>query len=121
MDEFQECFHLRNRLVAERILDDDFALELVHPTAVRLPRDRWFQMLEDYIVHAWEVQQQFLTIDGDCAVNLQLVLMKATVLGEDRSGLFIISDTWRRRDQSWRLWRRHSTPITAGSMPAARS
>lgn len=121
MDEFQKCVEFRDRLLAEQILDEDYALELVYPTAVRMPRDRWLEVLEDYVVHAYEVQQRVLTIDGDCAAVLQLVLMHATVLGEDRSGQFVISDTWRRRDEVWRLWRRHSTPITAGDLAAARS
>jgi hypothetical protein len=42
--------------------------------------------------------------------------MKATVLGEDRSGLFVISDVWRRGEQGWRVWRRHSTPLSAGAL-----
>ena len=39
------------------------------------------------------------------------------LLGQDRSGTFVITDTWRRRADGWRLWRRHSTPMTAGPMP----
>lgn len=121
MDDFQKCVESRDQLLAEQILDEDYSLELVHPTAVRMPRDRWLEVLEDYVVHAYVVQQRVLTVDGDCAVVLQLVLMQATVLGKDRSGQFVISDIWRRRDEVWRLWRRHSTPVTAGDMPAMRS
>ena len=121
MNEFQRCVEVRDRLLAEQILDEDFALELVHPATFRMSRDRWLEVLEDYVVHAYEVQQRVLAIDRDCAVVLQLVLMQATVLGEDRSGQFVISDTWRRRNEAWRLWRRHSTPITAGDMPGVRS
>jgi hypothetical protein len=45
--------------------------------------------------------------------------MSATVLGEDRSGTFIITDVWRHRSDGWRVWRRHSTPMFAGDMPGA--
>jgi hypothetical protein len=45
--------------------------------------------------------------------------MHAIVLGEDRSGLFVISDVWRRRGGSWKVWRRHSTPLAAGVTPGA--
>jgi hypothetical protein len=41
-------------------------------------------------------------VDGDCAAVLQRVRMSATVLGEDRSGQFVISDVWRRRGGSWK-------------------
>jgi hypothetical protein len=43
--------------------------------------------------------------------------MNATVLGVDRSGLFVLSDIWLRGDDGWRIWRRHSTPLAAGVMP----
>ncbi len=56
--------------------------------------------------------------DGDTAAILQRVTLRATVLGEDRSGILVISDVWRH-DGSWRLWRRHSTPLAAGRMPGA--
>lgn len=55
--------------------------------------------------------------DGDYAAVLHRDRMRATVLGEDRSGVFVLSDVWRRRDERWRLWRRHSTPLGAGAMP----
>jgi hypothetical protein len=45
------------------------------------------------------------------------VQVRATVLGEDRSGPFVTSDLWRLRGDSWRIWRRHSTPLLAGAMP----
>ena len=115
--DFQRCIESRDRSVAEEILDEDFALELVQPTLARMPRERWLAVLSDYVIHSYEVQEQIVSIDGDCAVALHRALMRATVLGDDRSGLFVISDTWQRRDGSWRLWRRHSTPLAAGNMP----
>lgn len=120
MDDFQRCVETRDRLRAEEILDEDFALELVKPSVVRMPRKRWLEVLDDYVVHAYEVQEQVLSLDGDHAVLLQRVLMQATVVGEDRSGYFVLSDIWRLRDGTWRLWRRHSTPVSAGGMPSAR-
>jgi hypothetical protein len=43
--------------------------------------------------------------------------MTATVLGQDRSGIFIVSDVWLSGADGWRIWRRHSTPFSAGAMP----
>jgi ketosteroid isomerase-like protein len=121
MDDFQRCIEERDQARAEQILDDDYVLELVQPSVARMPRDRWLEVLPDYLVHAYEVQEQVLSVEGDCAVILQRVLMEATVLGEDRSGCFVLSDVWRLREGTWRLWRRHSTPISAGHMPGVRS
>ena len=115
--DFQRCVEARDRAAAERILDEEFVLELVQPGLVRMPRERWLAVLSEYVIHSYEVHEQTVAVDGDCAVALHRVLMRATVLGDDRSGLFVISDTWRLRDGSWRLWRRHSTPLAAGNMP----
>ena len=121
LDEFQRCIDTRDQALARSVLDDEFALVLVHPTPATMPRARWLEVLDDYLVEAYTVLQSNVDEDGDCAVVLQLVSMSATVLREDRSGLFVISDIWRRRDGEWRIWRRHSTPLSAGAMPGAPS
>jgi ketosteroid isomerase-like protein len=100
-------------------LDEDYELVLVQPSPASMPRSRWLEVLPDYVVHDYEVQEHVVDVDGDCAAVLQRVRMSATVLGEDRSGQFVISDVWRRRGGSWKVWRRHSTPLSAGKMPGA--
>jgi ketosteroid isomerase-like protein len=117
IDEFQRCIEQRDQTAAGRVLDEEFALVLVQPSLAAMPRERWLDVLPNYLVHDYEVQERTVDIDGDCAAVLQRARMKATVLGEDRSGVFVISDVWRRRNEQWRLWRRHSTPLAAGPMP----
>lgn len=68
-------------------------------------------------MHTYEVEEQRIELDDGVAAVLQRVRMAATVLGQDRSGVFVISDIWRRRGDDWRIWRRHSTPLAAGPMP----
>jgi SnoaL-like domain len=72
-----------------------------------------------YVVHDWRVQEQFIDVDGDCAAVLQRGFQRATVHGQARDGLFIVSDIWRRREGVWRIWRRHSSPLSAGEMPSS--
>ena len=117
MQEFQRCIELRDAHAAEALLDDDYALVLVHPTPAVMPRERWLAVLPDYVVHEYELQERFVDVSGDCACVVQRVFMRATVLGQDRSGTFVISDTWRQGGDGWRIWRRHSTPLAAGRMP----
>lgn len=121
MDAFQNCIVERDRDSAELVLDADYALMLVAPTRAVMPRSRWLEVLSDYVVHDYAVVEQIVDEDDDCAVVLQRVRMEATVLGEDRSGTFVISDVWRRRGDRWLIWRRHSTPTSAGSMPGVSS
>lgn len=117
MDAFQRAVLERDVGLAETVLDDDYALVLVQPSAARMPRARWLEVLPDYVVHDYVVGDEMVDTYGDVAAVLSHVRMRATVLGEDRSGDFVISDIWRRRDEGWRIWRRHSTPATAPAMP----
>ncbi len=103
--------------LALTVLHLDFALVLVLPVPAVMPRDRWLAVLPDYHVEEYDVQDQHLDVLGNCATLLQCLQMTATVLGEDRSGTFVISDVWQRGDDGWRIWRRHSTPLAAGPMP----
>lgn len=116
---FDRCVRDRDAQLAETVLDPDYALVLVQPSLAVVPRSSWLHMLPDYVVHSWSVEEQSIDIDidGDCAAILQRVDMRATVLGQDRSGLFVVSDIWRHRTDGWRIWRRHSTPLSAGPMP----
>ena len=116
---FQRCIEARDRASAEELLDDDYHLVLVAPSRAVMPRGRWLEVLDEYVVHDYRIEEQIVDEDGEAASVLHRVQMTATVLGEDRSGVFVLSDTWRNRDGRWRLWRRHSTPLSAGSMPGA--
>ncbi len=118
MIKFEQVVRLRDGTEAESVLDFDYALVLVHPTPSVTPRAQWLAMLPDYIVHSWDVLDATVDISGDCAAILQRVDMSATVLGADRSGVFVLSDIWLHRAEGWRIWRRHSTPMSAGPMPA---
>ena len=119
MRRFQDCIEQRDRALADAVLDEDFALVLVQPAQVVMPRERWLAVLEDYVVHSLTVKDAVVDVEVDIAVVLHRDEMSATVLGEDRSGTFIISDIWRLRDDGWKIWRRHSTPLAAGHMPGA--
>ena len=119
MAAFQTVVLERDRELAEQVLDEDYQLMLVQPTSAVMPRTRWLEVLPDYVVDEYDVRAETVDVDDGTASVLSLVHMEATVLGEDRSGLFVISDVWRRRPDGWRVWRRHSTPVSAGRMPGA--
>jgi hypothetical protein len=103
--------------LALTVLHPDYTLALVLPAPAVMSRERWLEVLPDYHVEAYDVQAQHLGVMGDCAALLQRLTMTATVLGEDRSGTFVISDVWLRGDDGWRIWQRHSNPLAAGPMP----
>jgi len=117
MADFDRCVQDRDEQLAARTLHPDYALVLVQPAPAEVRRDQWLATLPDYKVHSWEVEVQTVHVQDDCAAVLRRVAMNATVLGVDRSGLFVLSDIWLRGDDGWRIWRRHSTPLAAGVMP----
>ena len=117
---WQRAIERRDVGVAGDHLADDFALVIVQPTRTVMPRVQWLALLPDYVVSGYEVEERIIDIEGDLALVLQRVRMAATVRGADRSGVFVLSDAWRRRDGAWKVWRRHSTPLSAGAMPPAR-
>ena len=117
MNEFQRCIGERDQVGADRVLDAEYALELVYPVAAVVPRESWLSALPDYVVHSYEVQEQLINVDDGVGIVLHRALMHATVGGIDRSGVFIVSDIWRLRDGSWQIWKRHSTPVSAGAVP----
>lgn len=114
----QRCIDERDAALAETVLDADFQLVVLQPKRVVMPRQRWLQVLDDYVMHSYDVEERVVDVDGDLAAAVHRVRMHATVLGEDRSGLFVITDIWRRRPDGWRVWRRHSTPLAAGELPS---
>jgi len=118
-ENFDRCVLDRDVELAGTVLDRDYALVLVQPVLAVMSRSRWLELLPDYVVHSYEVQEKSVATRGDCAAVLQRVAMQATVLGADRSGLFVISDMWVLADHRWRVWRRHSTPLEAGTIPGA--
>ncbi len=118
-DDFDRVVLTRDRELAAEVLAEDYALVLVHPEPAVVPRSAWIEMLPDYVVHEWEVQEQKIEVRNDLGTVLQRIRMEATVLGQDRSGPFVVSDLWVPVDDVWRVWRRHSTPLSAGRMPGS--
>ncbi len=116
---FDRVVRERDRPGAERILDDDYTLVISQPTHAVMPRDRWLEVLDDYLVHEYIVEEQQVDRVDDLAAVLTRVRMKATVLGQERNGTFVLSDVWRRSESRWRVWRRHSTALSAGTLPGA--
>jgi ketosteroid isomerase-like protein len=99
-------------------LHQDYGLVLVVPRAVTVPREEWIRLLPDYVVHDYQIHEQTVHVVSDHAAILSLATQHATVLGADRSGRFVLSDFWLRDHAGiWRVWRRHSTPASAGDMP----
>ncbi len=117
MTQFQRAIETRDAVAAADVLHRGYSLCLVIPSSVVIPRDVWLATLPDYVVHEWSVEELQVEDLGDVAAVLQRGFQRATVQGRSRDGVFVVSDVWLREGGVWRIWRRHSTPLTAGELP----
>jgi ketosteroid isomerase-like protein len=118
-DAWQLTIEARDPEAAAHFLSDDYALVILQPQPVVVRRDEWLRMLPDYDVRGYSVEERIVQAGGDLCTVFQRVDQTAVVKGVERSGIFILVDVWVREATAWRVWRRHSTPLSAGPAPRA--
>jgi ketosteroid isomerase-like protein len=120
-DEWQRAIEAGDVEAASDLLADDYALVVTHPETAVMPRAEWLRLLPDYDIRAYAVQHRNVEVRAGIAIVVQRVEMTAIVAGADRGGAFVLVDVWVDDGGAWRVWRRHSTPLSAGPMPRAGS
>jgi ketosteroid isomerase-like protein len=118
-DDWQRAIEARDPDAAAQFLADDYALVVIQPERTVMHRDEWLKLLPDYDVRRYTVERRLVEASHDIASVFQRVDQTAVVKGAERSGVFILSDIWVSEAGEWRVWRRHSTPLSAGPMPRA--
>ena len=88
---------------ATALLHEDYALLLVYPSAVRVPREEWIATLPGYVVTRWDVVASHWDRQSTVAGHFQLVEMEANVHGTERNGLFALTDTWLLTGEGWKV------------------
>jgi hypothetical protein len=112
-----QALRARDQSRVVEYLHDDYALTLVHPVAAFVARPEWLRTLDGYLIEHWDVRGSHWDVLPTMAAHLQLIDQRADVLGSRRDGLFAITDVWLPVAGRWVVWRRHSTPLTAGEIP----
>ena len=118
-DRWQLAIESRDPEEAARFLADDYALVILQPQPAVVMRDEWLRMLPDYVVTGYAVEERVVETSADLCTVFQRVDQTALVKGVERNGIFILVDVWVRAAGEWRVWRRHSTPLSAGVAPRA--
>ena len=113
---WEQAIQDRDEALVRQVLAPGFALVMVEPVRSVMARNEWLEVLPDYVVHEWAVEEQIVDVDGDVAAVFERVRMRATVMGEDRSGVYVLSDLWRREGGEWLVWRRQSTSLSPGRL-----
>ena len=118
-DRWQLAIEARDVEGAARFLSDDYALVILQPTPTVVRRDEWLRMLPDYVVSGYSVEERMVETSPELCTVFQRGAQTAMVKGAERSGIFILVDVWVRESDDWRVWRRHSAPLSAGVAPRA--
>jgi ketosteroid isomerase-like protein len=71
-------------------------------------RKEWFDTVPEYRIEAFELQDLDVLDFGHTAVAVCKYRQEAVVRGSPRSGIFLITDTWLRRDNGWQVVARSS-------------
>jgi ketosteroid isomerase-like protein len=74
-----------------------------------VPRDAWLESLRDYEIREASVDRIHVRIYDCVAVAVMLWRQSASLHGEDRSAVFMLTDIWTRVGNEWRLSERHSS------------
>ena len=79
------------------------------PGIGRMPPDQWMAAVSVYDIQSFEFDAVQVHIYGDTAVMRSRYTQKATYQGRDRSGQFLVTDVWIRRDGRWQVVTRHTS------------
>ena len=84
------------------------------------PRASWLATLDRYTFHSFNVRVTDVMVAGDTAVATVEGGWKVSYAGRGtREENFILSDTWVKRNGSWQVVYRHSTPFGTRTSPEA--
>lgn len=111
MKAHQSAIEGRDRSSLEQILDEDYMQLHLYPQRAEYPKRMLMQGFTAYDIKDYEIEDQTIDLDGDCATVFHRHRMAFVMAGVEGSGKYVMTDVWRRRDNSWRLWRRYVTDI----------
>lgn len=105
------AFQRKDVAEMQRYLAEGYALIIAVQGAPLqiVPRNAWFESLEDYAIEEAAIDQIYISVYGDVAVVDMLWRQKASLRGADRSAQFNLTDIWVKQDDDWLLAERHSS------------
>ena len=97
----------------ERILGEEFVLIVPdRPTGQdRIERPQWLSMVNVITAQSYRHDDFLIRIYGDVAVATSRYEQQANYGGFERSGKFLLTDVWAKRDGRWQLVLRHSSSL----------
>lgn len=108
---FAEAIQVRDTIQTKKLQAETYFLAVgVKDQPLRIiPRNRWLQILKNYVVESYSIDDIRVNVYGNTAVALVLFTQKASSGGEDRSAQFILTDIWVKDGNNWLIAERHSS------------
>jgi ketosteroid isomerase-like protein len=103
---WMEAVQRKDISALEQILAPDYAYMATNHG--RRTRAEWLATVPIYDIHRFELLESDVRDYGDVAVMLSRYRQDASVGGTPRSGEFLITDIWVRRDDRWQVTARSS-------------
>jgi ketosteroid isomerase-like protein len=102
----------RDMAFLEAHIGPEFTLTTGRPGAEVRSRSEWLQLTRDeYVVESFEFDDLIVQDYGDAAVVRSRYRQTGSMGGADRTGAYLMTDVWVRRDDRWQLVARHITPL----------
>ena len=109
--QWADAFQRKDMAALQDMMADGYALVIAVqglPLQV-VGRNAWIAALEDYEVSEAAVEHIHVRIYDCVAVAVMLWRQSATLHGEDRSGVMMLTDIWVDVSGEWKLAERHSS------------
>jgi len=106
---WMDAWRRRDQVTCDRLLAPDFLLTSAR--GVLVPKAQWLENAMGTVVcEAFEWQElQVRRLAPEVALVHGRALQRASVAGQDWSGVFLVTDTWVRRAGRWQVVSRHGT------------
>lgn len=105
------AFQRKDVAALQKLMADGYSLIIAVeslPLQV-VPRNAWLEALADYNITEASVDHIHVRMYDDVAVAVMLWRQTATLHGEDRTAVFMLTDIWVNVEGEWRLAERHSS------------
>jgi ketosteroid isomerase-like protein len=112
--EFMEAVKRRDVNYLDQALGERFVLTTGRPGAEVRSRQEWLRATrESYRIESFGFEWVRVETYGDAAVVRSRYRQKAAMDGMDRTGAYLMTDVWVRREGKWLLVTRHVSPLSS--------
>jgi hypothetical protein len=97
----------------DRMLGENFVLTTGRAGAEIRSRQQWLEVTrERYRIESFGFEWVRVEAYGDAAVVRSRYRQEAAIGDKDRTGAYLMTDVWVRRESTWSLVTQHITPVT---------